>query len=371
MPIIKESFGATSEGIAVERYHLVNQDGHHVCILTYGGIVQSLEAVDRHGNIADIVLGFDTLQPYLNEHPYFGAIIGRYANRIAHGRFKLQGEEFELATNNGPHHLHGGVCGFDKQVWRASVIEVVKATCLVLRHISVDGDEGYPGTLTVEVRYTWSDSNELRIDYIASTDAPTILNLTNHSYFNLAGDDFPDADFTGIVQKTDILNHYIQLNAGRYLPVDATLIPIDELAEVTGTCMDFCQQANIGKNMDLTHPQICNANGGYDHAWLLDISNKILDGLSLAATVNEPISGRSMKVYTSQPAIQFYTGNFLDGSLLGKNNRLYSKYAGFCLETQHYPDAPNHPEFPSTILHPSAVYQQSTVYKFETSKLLI
>ncbi len=365
MPIVKEPFGATSDGIAVDRYHLVNQDGLHVCILTYGGIVQTLQAVDRHGKVADIVLGFDTLQPYLEEHPYFGAIVGRYANRIAHGRFTLEDKQYQLAVNNSAHHLHGGVRGFDKQIWRADIEEVSNACCLVLSYISGDGDEGYPGTLSVEVRYTWSDSNELRIDYTASTDAPTILNLTNHSYFNLAGFDLAGADLVE-VQQHDILNHRVQLNADSYLLVDATLIPTGVQA-VTGSCMDFRKQTAIGQNMDLSHPQLRNANGGYDHAWLLNTRDDTLDYLPLAALVNEPISGRSMKVYTTQPAIQFYTGNFLDGSLFGKNNMQYGKHAGFCLETQHYPDSPNHPEFPSTVLLPGAIYQQTTVYKFGIS----
>ncbi len=358
MPIYKEPFGTTKDGIAVERYHLVNRDGRRVCILTYGGIIQMLEALDSHGNVADIVLGFDTLQPYLEEHPYFGAIIGRYANRIAHGRFKLEGKEYQLANNNGPHHLHGGIRGFDKQLWLANVNEETSIPCLTLSYISANGDEGYPGKLAVEVKYSWSDSNELRIDYTASTDAPTILNLTNHTYFNLTG--FNSAGNT----LSGILNHRMQLNAKRYLPVDETLIPAGEQAEVAGNCMDLREPIEIGKKMDLAHPQIRNANGGYDHAWLLEAENKTLKTLSLAAVVDEPISRRWMKVYTTQPAIQFYTGNFLDGSLIGKNNKRYGKHAGFCLETQHYPDAPNHPEFPSTVLHPGTVYSQSTIYQF-------
>jgi aldose 1-epimerase len=358
--IDKEPFGTTADGMPVERYRLVNRDGHQVCILTYGGIVQALQAVDGRGDVADIVLGFDTLQPYLDEHPYFGAIVGRYANRIAHGRFKLDDRAYQLATNNGPHHLHGGLRGFDKQVWRASIRNVPDGACLVLRHTSFDGDEGYPGTLDVEVSYTWSDNNALRIDYIATTDAPTILNLTNHSYFNLAGGD----------QPTDILKHRVQLFAGRYLPVDASLIPTGELATVTGTCMDFLEPANIGENMDTAYSQIRHASGGYDHAWLLNVNNAPLAlpaiPLALAAIVEEPVSKRRLQVYTTQPAIQFYTGNFLDGSLIGKNHIRYDKHAGFCLETQHYPDAPNHPQFPSTEIRPGASYQQTTIYQLST-----
>lgn len=358
MPIFKEPFGNTAAGIAVERYRLINGDGKQVCILTYGGIIQMLQVADSHGKVADIILGFDTLQPYLAEHPYFGAIVGRYANRIAHGRFKLDGKEYQLATNNGPHHLHGGICGFDKQVWRANTEEVANACCVVLKHISADGDEGYPGVLTVEIKYTWNDASVLRIDYVASCNKPTIVNLTNHSYFNLSG----------LTEHANILTHRIQLNSDRYLPTDATLIPTGEQANVTGTCMDFRKSKCICKNMDLTNEQICYASGGYDHAWLLNVRNNALDTLSLAAIVDEPVSKRRMKIYTTQPAIQFYTGNFLDGSLFGKNNTRHAKYAGFCLETQHYPDAPNNSEFPSTVLRPDAIYQQSTEYRFDVNE---
>ncbi|MDI1310346.1 MAG: galactose mutarotase [Methylotenera sp.] len=353
MPIRKEPFGATKEGKTVERYQLINRDGLRVCILTYGGIVQTLEVADRYGKVDDVVLGFDTLQPYLNEHPYFGALIGRYANRIANGRFSLAGNEYKLATNNGCNHLHGGMQGFDKKVWHARIEETTNAARLVLSYISRDGEEGYPGTLSVEVAYTWSDSQELHIDYTASTDAPTILNLTNHSYFNLSG----------MERQSDVLAHRIKLCAARYLPINSNLIPLGEQAKVDGTCMDFRQQASIGEKLDNTNEQIRSANGGYDHAWIID-ENK--GGLTLAALVEEPISGRRMRVYTTQPAIQFYTGNFLDGSVLGKKNMPYDKYAGFCLETQHYPDAPNHLEFPSTELKPGSVYRQTTSYQFDS-----
>ena len=361
MPIFKESFGVTKDKVEVERYHLINRDGLCVCILTYGGIVQTLQAVDNQGIVADIVLGFDTLLPYLNLHPYFGAIIGRFANRIAYGKFTLEGKEYQLATNNGYHHLHGGLSGFDKQVWHASTIEVDNGSCLKLRHTSLAGDEGFPGTLTLETNYTWNDSNALRIDYSASTDAPTIINLTNHSYFNLAG----------IEKQSQILGHHIQLNASRYLPVDSTLIPTGEQVNVSGTCMDFCKKVCIANKLDIMHPQMSNANGGYDHAWVLDGKNNNLKlaAIVLAAIVDEPVSGRRMKVYTTQPAIQFYTGNFLDGSLIGKYNVKYNKYAGFCLETQQYPDAPNQPTFPTTVLYPSANFQQTTIYQLESYHL--
>jgi aldose 1-epimerase len=361
--ITQEAFGTTHQGLAVERYRLTNAYGHQVNVLTYGGIIQAVQVVDRHGEIDDVVLGFDTLQPYLDEHPYFGAIIGRYANRIALGRFSLQGRPYQLATNNGVNHLHGGLIGFDKVLWRA-IIE--NADCLVLRHYSQDGDEGYPGNLNIEARYIWRDDDSLRIDYTATTDAPTILNLTNHSYFNLAGARVQASK----VQKgasADTLNHHIQLEADRYLPVDATLIPTGEKAQVANTCMDFRKLKAINEPLDFTQPQIRNANLGYDHAWVLNQGTiETLEGLALAATVFEPGSGRQMKVYTSQPAIQFYTGNFLDGSLQGKHGVAYAKYAGFCLETQHYPDAPNQPAFPSTVLLPGHIYRQSTIYAFST-----
>lgn len=352
MPIISESFGATKQGIAVERYQLINQNGLRVCILTYGGIVQTLEVADRNGKVDDVVLGFDTLQPYLNEHPYFGALIGRYANRIANGRFKLGGVEYKLATNNGTTHLHGGLQGFDKKVWQARIEEASKATRLVLSYKSTHGEEGYPSTLSVEVAYTWSDNQELRIEYTAHADSPTIVNLTNHSYFNLSG----------IEGQADVLTHKIKLCAAKYLPVNTSLIPFGEQAKVEGTCMDFRELTAIGEKLDLSQEQIANGNGGYDHAWLID-QNK--GDLTLAAVVEEPILGRRMKVYTTQPAVQFYTGNFLDGSILGKQNMPYEKYSGFCLETQHYPDSPNHPEFPTTELKPGCIYQQITCYQFD------
>lgn len=326
MPISKTVFGSTADGIAIECYRLANKHDHHVSILTYGGIVQSLYVPNRNGYVSDVVLGFDTLLPYLEEHPYFGAIIGRYANRIALGHFKLGDHAYQLATNNGPNHLHGGLQGFDKQIWQASTEEKEETCTLTLTHASVDGDEGYPGTLNIEVRYTWDDHNALRIDYTAHTNAPTILNLTNHSYFNLANSPILNSSIQAQeteVQAPGILNHCVQLNADHYLPVDSTLIPTGEQAEVAGTCMDFRKVVNIGENMDLTFGQLQYANHGYDHAWLLHKNrpnHETLQDLPLAAIVVEPISGRCMQVYTTQPALQFYTGNFLDGSLIGKTN---------------------------------------------------
>jgi aldose 1-epimerase len=365
VPITREDFGVTHEGVAVERYQLINSAGYFVNILTYGGIVQALHVPDRHENPGDVVLGFDSLQPYLAEHPYFGALIGRYANRIALGQFKLQGRQYQLATNNGPNHLHGGIRGFDKVVWQADIGKSENASQLLLRYVSADGEEGYPSKLSVEVSYSWRNDNALRIDYTATSDAPTILNLTNHSYFNLAGLPEPDKNLSNERLMPDILHHRIQLEADRYLPVSATLIPTGELAPVAGTCMDFRSLSAIHGLLDVTQPQIRNANLGYDHAWLLNQQNReLLEDLPLAATVIEPGSGRQMQVYTSQPAIQFYTGNFLDGSLNGKKNMPYQKYAGFCLETQHYPDAPNQPAFPTTVLMPGEIYRQSTIYRF-------
>lgn len=356
MPLHKESFGLSDQGQEIERYRLVNRAGREVAILTYGGIVQQLQAADRYGNLADVVLGFDTLSPYLGEQPYFGAIIGRYANRIALGRFALNGQTYQLVTNNGVHHLHGGLRGFDKQVWQARTETLADATRLHLRYTSADGEEHYPGTVTVEIVYTWSDADTLRIDYTASTDAPTVLNLTNHSYFNLAGS-----------HAGSILQHRLQLHADRYLPVDATLIPTGELAPVASTAMDFRAMTEIGAQLDLSDVQIRNANGGYDHAWLLNRSSQgqaTKGHPALAATVDEALSGRRMNVYTTQPAIQFYSGNFLDGSLRGKQLVSYDKHAGFCLETQHYPDSPNQAAFPSTVLQPGDTYRHSTLYEF-------
>lgn len=347
MPISLHPFGQLPDDRAVTRYTLT-QGKLEACILDYGGILQSLRVPDRDGKPADIVLGFDTLEPYLAEHPYFGALIGRYANRIAEGKFNLEGKSYQLACNNRPNHLHGGNEGFDKKLWEAEARESEQGPQLVLRYLSADGEEGYPGNLQVEVTYTLT-AQALTIDYLATTDTPTIINLTNHAYFNLAG-------------SGTILDHEISLYADDYLPVDEHLIPEEFSAWVAGTAMDLRELKPIREYLQKEDEQIARANGGFDHCWIR-VRRPHKDGF--VAELVEPRSGRSLQVYTTQPGIQFYTGNFLDGSLTGKHGELYRKHAGLCLETQHYPDSPNHPAFPSTVLNPGETYRQSTTYRFD------
>lgn len=343
-------YGKTPDGKVVRLFTLKNKNGLEAGIIDYGGIVVSLKTPDREGKMGDVVLGFDALEGYLGQHPYFGALIGRYGNRIAKGRFTLSGKEFTLAQNNGPNALHGGVKGFDKYVWHAEPA-ADGSQRLVLRHSSPDGDEGYPGMLNVMVTYTLTDEDELRIDYTATTGKTTVVNLTNHSYFNLAG-------------KGTILDHTLELAAARYTPVDGGLIPTGKLEPVAGTPFDFTKPERIGARIDADHPQI-KAGGGYDH-------NFVLDGeagkLRRIAKVSEPTTGRVMEVFTTEPGVQFYTGNFLDGTLKGKGGQAYQKRAGFCLETQHFPDSPNQPSFPSTVLEPGAEYNSTTTYKFSREK---
>lgn len=348
MPITQEFFGHLPDGREVELYTLTNRNGLEARVMTYGGILVSLKTPDRHGEMGDIVLGFDDLQGYLAGHPYFGSLIGRYGNRIARGQFSLNGVEYRLARNNGPNHLHGGENGFDKVLWKAAPALVDDGEQLMLSYRSVDGEEGYPGQLDVEVTYTLTEDNELKIDYRAHCDRPTILNLTNHSYFNLAG-------------QGDILNHVVNLKASRFLPTDSTLIPTGELRPVNRTPMDFTRPTPIGALIQDDYEPLRFA-GGYDHCWIFDKEQP--GALEPVAEVFDPHSGREMKVLTTQPAIQFYTGNFLDGTLTGKSGRVYRKHDGFCMETQHYPDAPNHGDFPSTVLNPGEVYLQATVYRF-------
>jgi aldose 1-epimerase len=346
--IAKAPFGKTADGAAVDLYTLKNAAGMEVAITTYGGRIVSLKAPGRDGKFADVVLGFDNLEGYLGEHPYFGALVGRYGNRIAKGRFKLDGKEYKLATNNGANSLHGGLKGFDKMVWVGREVPGGDPS-VELTYLSKDGEEGYPGNLTEKVTYTLTAANELRIDYSATTDKDTVVNVTNHSYFNLAGQG-----------QGNILSHVVQLNAAKFTPVDAGLIPTGQLKSVEGTPFDFRQPTVIGARINDKDEQVTRG-GGYDH-------NFVVDGepgtLRLAARVTEPTSGRVLEVSTTEPGVQFYTGNFLDGTVKGKGGVAYAKRTGFCLETQHFPDSPNHPDFPTTTLKPGAEYKSTTVFKF-------
>lgn len=334
----------------MERYTLMNAHGMEVTVLAYGGIVQSLRVPDRDGQLANVVLGFDNLDDYVEKSPYFGAIVGRHANRIARGRFTLDGTPCTLAINNGPNALHGGEKGFDKRVWTASGIT---PSSLTVGYTSPDGEEGYPGTLDVRVTYSVSDANELRIDYLATSDALTVLNLTNHSYFNLAGEG-----------SGTIYDHLLQLNASRFTPVDETLIPTGEIVPVAGTPFDFTTAKPIGQDIrDASSGQILIAQG-YDHNFVLDRPEGDDTSLVHVARVTQPMSGRVMDVTTTQPGVQFYSGNFLDGSFAGTGGRVYRQGDGFCLETQHFPDSPNQPGFPSTRLQPGEEFTSATVYTF-------
>lgn len=339
--IREKEFGTDSIGKVTE-YTLTNSSGMQVGILNYGGTVTKIIVPDKNGNMGDVVLGFDSFDGYRQKrNPYFGALVGRYANRIANAKFTLDGKTSTLAPNNSGNSLHGGNIGFDKVIW---AVEKIGDSSLKLTYQSKDGEEGYPGNLNAQVIYTLTSDNSLKIDYTATTDKPTPVNLTNHSYFNLsAGND------------STILDHQLQLNADKFTPVNDQLIPTGQIADVKGTPMDFTTAKAIGKDID-------KVKGGYDHNWVL---NRNGNGLEQAATVYEPNSGRYMEVFTTQPGIQFYTGNFLDGSLMyTKNNKKYVKHAALCLETQHFPDSPNQPAFPTTILKPGETYKQTTVYKF-------
>ncbi|PJJ59598.1 aldose epimerase family protein [Hymenobacter chitinivorans] len=341
------SFGKTSDGTEVQLYTLTNAHGLKATISTYGGIVTSLLVPDKAGTLGDVVLGFDNVSGYQSPEyqkagPYFGALIGRYGNRIAKGQFTLEGQQYTLAKNNGPNHLHGGLKGFDKVIWQAEPGTSAQGQSLKLTYLSKDGEEGYPGNLRVTVTYTLTTTDELRIDYTATTDKATPVNLTNHSYFNLSAG-----------QSKDVLGHQVRLAADKYTVVDADLIPTGELRAVKGTPFDFTTPHAIGE-------RIAQVPGGYDHNWVLNQPT----GMHPAATVHEPTSGRTMTVTTTEPGIQFYTGNFLAGTLTGKGGTVYGKHAGFCLETQHFPDSPNQPTFPSTTLQPGQTLQSTTSYRF-------
>jgi aldose 1-epimerase len=348
----KQVFGKTSSGETVELYTLTNSKGMEATIMTYGGIIVSLKVPDRSGKSGDVVLGFDSFEAYLKEHPYFGAIIGRYGNRIGKGRFSLNGVEYKLARDDGENHLHGGIKGFDKVVWKAKQVEGRGRSALELSYLSKDGEEGYPGNLSVTVTYTLTEANEVRIDYQATTDKDTVVNLTNHSYFNLAGQG-----------EGDILGHQMMINADRFTPIDSGLIPTGELQSVDGTPFDFRRPHTIGERIEVDVQQL-KFGKGYDHDFVL---NGSAGTLRLAARVIEPGSGRVMEVSTTEPGVQFYSGNFLDGKLRGKGGKVYQARYGFCLETQHFPDSPNKPGFPSVVLKPGGRYQTTTVYRFSTT----
>jgi len=345
----KQPFG-TSDGLPVDLYTLANKSGVVTRITNFGGAVVSLDAPDRKGKLDDVVLGYGTLESYLKDKAYLGAIVGRYANRIARGNFTLDGINYVVAKNNGGNHLHGGVRCFSKRVWAAKDVSNSDEQMLELTYLSKDGEEGYPGNLAVKVIYTLNNNNELKIDYVATTDKDTVINLTNHSYFNLAGQ-----------RRGDILNHQLILRGNRFVPVDATLIPTGKLRSVKGTPFDFTHATAIGARINQDDQQLKFGNG-YDHTWVLE--NRAKRGVHPAAQAYDPSSGRSLEVLTTEPGIQFYTGNFLDGSIGGKSGQIYTRHYGFCLEPQHFPDSPNHPSFPSTVLKAGQLYHSTTVYRF-------
>jgi aldose 1-epimerase len=347
--ITKQHWRTLSSGEEIDLYTLRNPKGLEVTITNYGGRVVTLKTPDRTGRFCDVVLGFDLLDGYLQKNPYFGAIVGRYANRIANGEFTLGGQAYRLARNDGPNALHGGLKGFDKVMWRAAEISVDHQPALELKYLSKDGEEGYPGNLAVTVVYAVTGDDELRIDYAAATDKDTVLNLTNHSYFDLSGE-----------AAGKILDCQVMIDADRFTPVNANLIPTGELRKVEGTPFDFREPVSIGARIDEKDEQL-QLGLGYDHNYVLNRSG---NELSLGARVVDPKSGRVVEVLTTEPGLQFYTGNHLDGTVTGKNGKVYEFRSGFCLETQHFPDSPNHPEFPSTLLRPGEQYRSTTVFKF-------
>ena len=351
-PGVQQKPFGTRDGRPVTLYTLTNANGVEVDTMNYGGIILSIRVPDRKGQFGDIVLGHETLEGYTPNPPYIGAIIGRYGNRIANGTFVLDGKTYTLPKNDGPNTLHGGVAKtFDRVVWEGEPLK--DKTGVAYRYVSHDGDDGFPGNVNVTVTYTLTDGNALLIDYEASTDKSTPINLTQHSYFNLAGEG------TG-----DILNHEITINADRFTPVDKNLIPTGELRPVKGTPLDFTTATRIGAHIDENYDQLVLGHG-YDHNFVLN-QKPNENGLVLAARVHEPTSGRILEVWTTQPGVQFYTGNFLDGTVTGKKGHVYKRRYGFCLETQHFPDSPNHPDFPSTILKPGETFKSKTVFKFST-----
>jgi aldose 1-epimerase len=351
--ITRAPFGTLADGREVTQFTLANGKGMIVKILDFGGIITQIHVPDREGRFADVALGFDTLSPYARESPYLGALVGRYGNRIAKGRFVLDGKEYQLPVNNGNNHLHGGDPGFDKVLWTAEV----QGQDLVLRYRSVDGEQGYPGNLDATVTYSLSEDNEIVVRFSAVTDQPTPVNLTQHSYFNLRG--------VG-VDGGDVLDHVITIDADRFVPIDAESIPLGALAPVTGTPFDFRQPRPIGERIGQPDKQLRHGTG-YDHCWVLNGA----DGdraLKRAVHVVEPESGRVLELFTQEPGVQFYSGNFLDGSLVGKGGRAYEFRSGFCIEPEHYPDSPNQPSYPNTILRPGEVYETESRFKFSVEK---
>jgi len=355
--ISEEGFGIINDNVKINRYTLKNKKGMEVSIITYGGIITSLKVPNKDNVIQDVVLGFDSLEEYTSPEyikncPYLGALIGRYGNRIAKGKFSLDGEEFTLATNNGTNHLHGGIKGFDKVVWNVTETKTDSTSAsLVLTYLSKDLEEGYPGNLNTKVTYTLNNDNVLEVAYEATTDKKTIVTLTQHSYFNLSGD----------YSKT-ILDHEITINADKFIPVDATLIPEGELQNVSNTPFDFRVAKTVGKDIEADNEQL-KRGSGYDHCWVLNNQN---EGMRLVATAYSPTSGRLLEVFSDEPGIQFYTGNFLNGTLASKQSRVYGHRTGFCLETQHYPDSPNQKNFPSVALNSGETYKTTTTFKFST-----
>ena len=350
---VERLFGTTSDGQAVKLFTLKNKSGAELQVINFGAIVLSLKVPDRNGQLADVTLGCDQLSDYESKTPYFGAVVGRYGNRIAKGQFMLEGQTYTLATNNGPNALHGGLKGFDKVVWQAQAVQASDGPAVEFSYLSKDGEEGYPGSLAVKMVYTLTDKNEFKIQYTATTDKPTVVNITHHSYFNLAG-----------AGEGDILGHEMMINADRFTPVDATLIPTGELKPVQGTPMDFTKPMAIGARVNPDNEQL-KFGGGYDHNWVI---NKPMGQLRTMARVYEPTSGRVLEVLSTEPGLQFYTGNFLDGKITGKGGWVYAFRNGFCMEPQHYPDSPNQPNFPSVVLKPGEVYKNTIIYKFSVQK---
>ncbi|NJX15702.1 galactose-1-epimerase [Tamlana crocina] len=351
--ITKSEYGKMPDGTIVEQYVLKNANGVEMAVITYGGRITSLKVPNKNGEFENVVLSFDKLDGYLGDNPYFGALIGRFGNRIAKGKFSLNGEEYSLATNNGPNHLHGGLKGFDRVVWSAEPIENGESPALKLTYLSAEGEEGYPGNLNVTVVYTLTNDNTLEVDYSATTDKATVINLTQHAYFNLTGD-----------FSKDILNHEVAINADAFLPVDGTLIPTGEIRKVAGTPFDFTSAKTVGKEINAENKQLELGNG-YDHCWVLNGEN---GNLRLAASAFDKESGRVMEVFSTEPGMQFYTGNFLDGTLAAPSGGTYAKRSGFCFETQHFPDSPNQKDFPSVVLNPGETYTSKTSFKFSVKK---